>query len=210
MAAGNEFDVAEFSSSECHLALRRSPVPVRRHPGVRPSLAYSGTASFSSTASTSRRRRTSEGKRIGVPVYTHDGGNLHQRGLLSDGSTASISQRAMGRRRHQRAPRHGNPTIPADGEEAFDPKAPTGRASRSAPCWRTANCRRSSAPVCPEAFGRYPDVVRLLSDLPLSREGLLPAHQDFPPDHAHGGDPPRRSMRKHPFLASDQPVPRLR
>ena len=184
------------------LALRRRPVPVRRHPGVRlarvPAQLHLRQQEAHQVAEGPRRQAH---RRAGLH---HDGGDLHPRAAERRARHRLLQER-MGRGRHQQRQAARQSDHPADRQEAFDQRQQVRQvAQQDAGGRRTAGHHRHRRAGGVRPQSRY---RAALSGLPRGRDGILQAHQDFP-DHAHGGDPPRRA-REAP-VPGDRAVSRLR
>ena len=144
MAAPQEFDAAEFSSSEYISRFVASQCPFVAIP-VFASRVFRHSFIFINQKHIKSPKEL-EGKRIGVPVYTMTAA-IFIRGLLSDehGIDFSKCEWVEGDINSAKSARQSD--HPADRARSSR-SAPTSPASRSARCWRTASCRRSSAPAC--------------------------------------------------------------
>ena len=187
MAAGLEFDVAEFSSSEyvSRFVAGQCPfvaIPVFASRVFRHSFIFINKKYIKSP-------KDLEGKRIGVPVYTMTAA-IFIRGLLSDEHGIDFSKNEwvegdINSAEHARQSDH-----PADRQETGDQRQQVRKVAEPDAGGRRAagdHRHRHAGGVRPQSRYRA-----ALSRLPRRRDGILQAHQDFP-DHAHGRDPPRRA-----------------
>ena len=187
MGRSLDFDACEMSSSEVfsrHAAGRREMVALP----VFPSRVFRhGFITVNRKAV--KTPKDLEGKRIGVPLYTHDCGGVHPRPAAAT-NTASISRACIG----SRAP----PT-------ARSRMASRRRRRRSSRCRssRTRSGRSLSELLeadeiqailgsgLPDALRTNPDVQRLFPDFHARRARLLQADANLP-DHASRRHAPRR------------------
>ena len=126
MAAGQEFDAAEFSSSEyvSRFVAGQCPfvaIPVFASRVFRHSFIFINKKHIKSP-------KDLEGKRIGVPVYTMTAA-IFIRGLLERRARHRLLQERMGRGRHQQRQAARQPDHPADRRRSCR-SAPTSPASR--------------------------------------------------------------------------------
>ena len=187
MAAGQEFDAAEFSSSEYVSRFVAKAMPVRRHSGVRlarvPAQLHLRQQEAHQVAEGPRRQAH---RRAGLH---HDRRDLHPRPPERRARHRLLQER-MGRGRHQQRQAARQPDHPADREEALDQRQQIRQvAEQDAGGRRTAGDHRHRRAGGVRPQSRY---RAALSRLPRGRDRLLQAHQDLP-DHAHRGDPPRRA-----------------
>jgi 4,5-dihydroxyphthalate decarboxylase len=173
MAAGQEFDAAEFSSSEyvSRFVANQCPfvaIPVFASRVFRHSFIFINKKHIKSP-------KDLEGKRIGVPVYTMTAA-IFIRGLLSDEHGIDF-RNANGSRATSTAPNR-MAIRPSCRPRRSSRSPPTSPASRSARCSRTARMQAIIGTGVPRAFGRNPDIVGC-TRLPCGRDGIFQAHQDF-------------------------------
>ena len=200
MAARQEFDVCEFSSSEfiSRFSAGQCPfvaLPVFASRVFRHGFIYVNKKHIKSP-------KDLEGKRIGVPRYTMTAA-LFQRGLLKDEYGVDFSKVEWVEGDINTPKQHGSPTI-----------LPTVR-----PVSIAANTSGKSLSKLlddgeiqgligigePDSFGAQSRCRAAVSRLSRGREGLLQAHQDLS-DHAPRGDP--QGHLREASVRRDQPATR--
>jgi 4,5-dihydroxyphthalate decarboxylase len=195
MAAGLEFDVAEFSSSEyvSRLVAGRCPfvaIPVFASRVFRHSFIFINKKHIKSP-------KDLEGKRIGVPVYTMTAA-IFIRGLLSDEHGIDFSKNEWVEGDINSAKAHGNPTIlPTAKKLAISANTSGKSLSRML---EDGELQAIIGTGTPEAFGRNPDIVRLYPDYRTAEMEYYKRTKIFPIMHTVVI---RRDMHeKHAFLSS--------
>jgi len=159
MAAGLEFDVAEFSSSEyvSRFVAGQCPfvaIPVFASRVFRHSFIFINKKYIKSP-------KDLEGKRIGVPVYTMTAA-IFIRGLLSDEHGIDFSKNEWVEGDINSAAMHGNPTILPTAKKLAISANKSGKSlSRML---EDGELQAIIGTGTPEAFGRNPDIVRLYPD----------------------------------------------
>jgi len=159
MAAGLEFDVAEFSSSEyiSRFVAGQCPfvaIPVFASRVFRHSFIFINKKHIKSP-------KDLEGKRIGVPVYTMTAA-IFIRGLLSDEHGIDFSNNEWVEGDINSAKGHGNPTILPTAKKLSISANKSGKSlSRML---EDGELQAIIGTGVPEAFGRNPDIVRLYPD----------------------------------------------
>ena len=159
MAAGLEFDVAEFSSSEyvSRFVAGQCPfaaIPVFASRVFRHSFIFINKKYIKSP-------KDLEGKRIGVPVYTMTAA-IFIRGLLSDEHDIDFSKNEWVEGDINSAAMHGNPTILPTAKKLAISANKSGKSlSRML---EDGELQAIIGTGTPEAFGRNPDIVRLYPD----------------------------------------------
>ena len=202
MAGGEEFDVAEFSSSEFVQRFANKRVSLRRHPGL-------------SVARLSPRlhRRPPQGRHQGAQgprgqargraVADHDCGHLHQRA-----AAARIRRRSpqdslgAGRHEYRGRPRQPDGAAPAraDADRAEHVEQVDERPDRG------TRGRRHAGHQPAGGDPHQPGHRAAVSELCGAREGVLPAHQDLS-DHAPGRHP--QADLREISVRRDQPLQRI-
>ena len=159
MAAGLEFDVAEFSSSEyvSRFVAGQCPfaaIPVFASRVFRHSFIFINKKYIKSP-------KDLEGKRIGVPVYTMTAA-IFIRGLLSDEHGIDFSKNEWVEGDINSAATHGNPTILPTAKKLAISANKSGKSlSRML---EDGELQAIIGTGTPEAFGRNPDIARLYPD----------------------------------------------
>ncbi len=159
MAAGLEFDVAEFSSSEyvSRFVAGQCPfvaIPVFASRVFRHSFIFINKKYIKSP-------KDLEGKRIGVPVYTMTAA-IFIRGLLSDEHGIDFSKNEWVEGDINSAAMHGNPTILPTAKKLAISANKSGKSlSRML---EDGELQAIIGTGVPAAFGRNPDIVRLYPD----------------------------------------------
>jgi len=159
MAAGLEFDAAEFSSSEyiSRFVAKECPfvaIPVFASRVFRHSFIFVNRKHV-------KNPKDLEGKRIGVPVYTMTAA-IFIRGLLSDEHGIDFSKCEWLEGDINSAKPHGNPTIlPTARKLAIGANKSGKSLSRML---EDGELQAIIGTGVPEAFGRNPDIVRLYPD----------------------------------------------
>src|ERR1700759_1316360 len=159
MAAGQEFDSAEFSSSEyvSRFVANKCPfvaIPVFASRVFRHGFIFVNKKHIKSPKELS-------GKRIGVPVYTMTAA-IFIRGLLSDEYGIDFGQCEWVEGDINSAKPHGNPTILPTAKKMSISANKSGKSlSRML---EDGELQAIIGTGVPEAFGRNPDIVRLYPD----------------------------------------------
>ena len=195
MAAGQEFDAAEISSSEYVSRFVAGRVPVRRDPGVRlarvPAQLYLHQQAAHQVAEGPRRQAHRRA------ALHHDGGDLHPR-AASATSTASTSRSANGSRATSTAPSRTATRPSCRPQEAVDRRQQVRQVAEP-----DAGGRRVAAIIgtgVPKAFGRNPDIVRLYPDYRAAEMDYYRRTKIFPIMHRVVI---RRDVHEqHPFVAT--------
>jgi 4,5-dihydroxyphthalate decarboxylase len=195
MAAGGEFDVAEFSSSEyvSRFVAKECPfvaIPVFASRVFRHSFIFVNKKHIKSP-------KDLEGKRIGVPVYTMTAA-IFIRGLLSDEHGIDFSKNEWVEGDINSAKGHGNPTILPTAKKLSISANTSGKSlSRML---EDGELQAIIGTGVPEAFGRNPDIVRLYPDYRAAEIDYYKRTKIFPIMHTVVI---RRDVHeRHPFLAS--------
>ena len=195
MAGGQEFDVAEFSSSEyiSRFVAGQCPfvaIPVFASRVFRHSFIFVNRKHIKSP-------KDLEGKRIGVPVYTMTAA-IFIRGLLSDEHGIDFSNNEWVEGDINSAKPHGNPTILPTVKKLSISANKSGKSLS-----RMLEDGELSAIIgtgVPEAFGRNPDIVRLYPDYRAAEIDYYKRTTIFPIMHTVVI---RRDVHdRNPFLAS--------
>jgi 4,5-dihydroxyphthalate decarboxylase len=195
MAAAQEFDVAEFSSSEyiSRFVAGQCPfvaIPVFASRVFRHSFIFVNKKHIKSP-------KDLEGKRIGVPVYTMTAA-IFIRGLLSDEHGIDFSNNEWVEGDINSAKPHGNPTILPTVKKLSISANKSGKSLS-----RMLEDGELSAIIgtgVPEAFGRNPDIVRLYPDYRAAEIDYYKRTTIFPIMHTVVI---RRDVHdRNPFLAS--------
>lgn len=195
MAGGQEFDAAEFSSSEYISRFVADECPFVAIP-VFPSRVFRHSFIFVNRRHV-RSPKDLEGKRIGVPVYTMTAA-VFIRGLLGDEHGVDFSGVEWVEGAINATTPHGNPTI-----------LPTARklaitANRSGKSLSTlleeGEIQAIIGTSAPAALGRHPDVVRLYPDFRAAELDYYRRTRIFPIMHTLVI---RRDVHaRHPFVAT--------
>jgi 4,5-dihydroxyphthalate decarboxylase len=195
MAAGLEFDVAEFSSSEyvSRFVAGQCPfvaIPVFASRVFRHSFIFINKKHIKSP-------KDLEGKRIGVPVYTMTAA-IFIRGLLSDEHGIDFSKNEWVEGDINSPKAHGNPTILPTAKKLAISANKSGKSlSRML---EDGDLQAIIGTGTPEAFGRNPDIVRLYPDYRAAEMDYYKRTKIFPIMHTVVI---RRDVHeKHAFLAT--------
>jgi len=159
MAAGLEFDAAEFSSSEyvSRFVAGQCPfvaIPVFASRVFRHSFIFINKKHIKSP-------KELEGKRIGVPVYTMTAA-IFIRGLLSDEHGIDFSKCEWVEGDINSSKAHGNPTILPTAKKLSISANKSGKSLSK--MLEDGELQAIIGTGVPEAFGRNPDIVRLYPD----------------------------------------------
>jgi 4,5-dihydroxyphthalate decarboxylase len=159
MAAGQEFDAAEFSSSEyiSRFVANQCPfvaIPVFASRVFRHSFIFINKKHIKSA-------KELEGKRIGVPVYTMTAA-IFIRGLLSDEHGIDFSRCEWVEGDINSAKPHGNPTILPTAKKLSIAANRSGKSLSK--MLEDGELQAIIGTGVPESFGRNPDIVRLYPD----------------------------------------------
>jgi len=195
MAARQEFDAAEFSSSEYISRFVAGACPfvaipvfasrVFRHSFIFVNRRYIKTP------------KDLEGKRIGVPVYTMTAA-IFIRGLLSDEHGIDFANNEWVEGDINSSKPHGNPTILPTARKLAISANRSGK-SLSA-LLEEGTLQAIIGTGVPEAYGRNPDIVRLYPDYRAAEMDYYRRTRIFPIMHTVVI---RRVVHeKHPFVAS--------
>jgi 4,5-dihydroxyphthalate decarboxylase len=196
MAAGLEFDAAEFSSSEyiSRFVAGQCPfvaIPVFASRVFRHSFIFVNKKHIKSP-------KDLEGKRIGVPVYTMTAA-IFIRGLLSDEHGIDFSKNEWVEGDINSAKPHGNPTILPTAKKLSISANKSGRSLSK--MMEDGELQAIIGTGVPEAFGRNPDIVRLYPDYRAAEMEYYKRTKIFPIMHTVVI---RRDVHeKHPFVASE-------
>ena len=158
MSGGQEFDVAEYSSSEFVQRFANKQCPFVAIP-VFPSRASVTASSPSTRSPASRKPKDLEGKRIGVPLYTMTAA-IFIRGLLQHDFGVDFAKIHLGAGRGERRRR------PRQADRAAAPEArcrssidPNGRSLSD--LIEDARGRRDPRHLAPGIVPHQPDITRL-------------------------------------------------
>src|SRR5258708_4457016 len=159
MAAGDESDAAESSSSDCtsRFGANQCPfvdIPVFASRVFRHSFIFINKKHIKSP-------KELEGKRIGVPVYTMTAA-IFIRGLLSDEHGIDFSKCEWIEGDINSAKSHGNPTILPTAKKLSISANKSGKSLSK--MLEDGELQAIIGTGVPEAFGRNPDIVRLYPD----------------------------------------------
>ena len=196
MAAGLEFDAAEFSSSEyiSRFVAGQCPfvaIPVFASRVFRHSFIFVNKKHIKSP-------KDLEGKRIGVPVYTMTAA-IFIRGLLSDEHGIDFSKNEWVEGDINSAKAHGNPTILPTAKKLSISANKSGKSLSK--MLEDGELQAIIGTGVPEAFGRNPDIVRLYPDYRAAEMEYYKRTKIFPIMHTVVI---RRDVHeKHPFVASE-------
>src|SRR5436190_1270804 len=195
MAAGLEFDAAEFSSSEyvSRFVAGQCPfvaIPVFASRVFRHSFIFINRTHIKSP-------KDLEGKRIGVPVYTMTAA-IFIRGLLSDEHGIDFSKNEWVEGDIDSPKAHGNPTILPTAKKM---SIRANKSSKSlSKMLEDGELQAIIGTGVPAAFGRNPDIVRLYPDYRTAEMEYYKRTKIFPIMHTVVI---RRDVHeKHPFVAS--------
>jgi 4,5-dihydroxyphthalate decarboxylase len=178
MAAGLEFDVAEFSSSEyvSRFVAGQCPfvaIPVFASRVFRHSFIFINKKHIKSP-------KDLEGKRIGVPVYTMTAA-IFIRGLLSDEHGIDFSKNEWVEGDINSAKLHGNPTILPTARKMAISANKSGKSLSQ--MLEDGELQAIIGTGTPEAFGRNPDIVRLYPDYRAAEMDYYKRTKIFPIMH---------------------------
>jgi 4,5-dihydroxyphthalate decarboxylase len=196
MAAGLEFDAAEFSSSEyvSRFVAGRCPfvaIPVFASRVFRHSFIFVNKKHI-------KAPKDLEGKRIGVPVYTMTAA-IFIRGLLSDEHGIDFSKNEWVEGDINSAKPHGNPTILPTAKKMAISANKSGKSLSK--MLEDDELQAIIGTGVPEAFGRNPDIVRLYPDYRTAEMEYYKRTKIFPIMHTVVI---RRDVHEeHPFVASE-------
>jgi 4,5-dihydroxyphthalate decarboxylase len=196
MAAGLEFDAAEFSSSEyvSRFVAGQCPfvaIPVFASRVFRHSFIFVNKKHIKSP-------KDIEGKRIGVPVYTMTAA-IFIRGLLSDEHGIDFSKNEWVEGDINSAKPHGNPTILPTAKKMAISANKSGKSLSK--MLEDGELQAIIGTGVPEAFGRNPDIVRLYPDYRTAEMEYYKRTKIFPIMHTVVI---RRDVHEeHPFVASE-------
>src|SRR5215204_2514237 len=195
MAASQEFDAAEFSSSEyvSRFVANQCPfvaIPVFASRVFRHSFIFINKRHVKSP-------KELEGKRIGVPVYTMTAA-IFIRGLLSDEHGIDFSKCEWVEGDINSAATHGNPTILPTAKKLSITANKSGKSLSK--MLEDSQFQAVIVTGTPEALGRNPDIVRLYPDYRTAEIDYYKRTKVFPIMHTVII---RRDVHdKQPFLAS--------
>jgi 4,5-dihydroxyphthalate decarboxylase len=195
MAAGLEFDVAEFSSSEyvSRFVAKECPfvaVPVFASRVFRHSFIFINKKHVKSP-------KDLAGKRIGVPLYTMTAA-IFIRGLLSDEHGIDFSSNEWVEGDINSAKLHGNPTILPTAKKMSISANTSGKSMSK--MLEDGELQAIIGTGTPEAFGRNPDIVRLYPDYRAAEIDYYKRTKIFPIMHTVVI---RRDVyERHPFVAT--------
>ena len=195
MAAGLEFDVAEFSSSEyiSRFVAKECPfvaLPVFASRVFRHSFIFINKKHIKSP-------KDLAGKRIGVPLYTMTAA-IFIRGLLSDEHGIDFSNNEWVEGDINSAKLHGNPTILPTAKKMSISANTSGKSMSK--MLEDGELQAIIGTGVPEAFGRNPDIVRLYPDYRAAEIDYYQRTKIFPIMHTVVI---RRDVyEKHPFVAT--------
>jgi 4,5-dihydroxyphthalate decarboxylase len=195
MAAGLEFDAAEFSSSEyvSRFVAGQCPfvaIPVFASRVFRHSFIFINKKHIKSP-------KDLEGKRIGVPVYTMTAA-IFIRGLLSDEHGIDFSKNEWIEGDINSPTAHGNPTILPTARKMAIGANTSGKSLSK--MLEDGELQAIIGTGTPEAFGRNPDIVRLYPDYHAAEKEYFLRTRIFPIMHLVAI---RRDIyEKHPFVAA--------
>jgi 4,5-dihydroxyphthalate decarboxylase len=195
MAAGLEFDAAEFSSSEyvSRFVAGQCPfvaIPVFASRVFRHSFIFVNKKHIKSP-------KDIEGKRIGVPVYTMTAA-IFIRGLLGDEHGIDFSKNEWVEGDINSAKPHGNPTILPTAKKMAISANKSGKSLSK--MLEDGELQAIIGTGVPEAFGRNPDIVRLYPDYRTAEMEYYKRTKIFPIMHTVVI---RRDVHeKQPFVAS--------
>jgi 4,5-dihydroxyphthalate decarboxylase len=178
MAAGQEFDVAEFSSSEfiSRFVAKQCPfvaIPVFASRVFRHSFIYVNKKHI-------KLPKDLEDKRIGVPVYTMTAA-IFIRGLLSDEYGIDFSKCEWLEGDINSAKPHGNPTILPTAKKLSIAANTSGKSLSK--LLEDGEISAIIGTGTPEAFGRNPDIVRLYPDYRAAEINYYKRTKIFPIMH---------------------------
>jgi 4,5-dihydroxyphthalate decarboxylase len=178
MAAGLEFDVAEFSSSEYVSRFVAGQCPVVAIP-VFASRVFRHSFIFINKKHI-KSPKDLEGKRIGVPVYTMTAA-IFIRGLLSDEHGIDFSKNEWVEGDINSAKLHGNPTILPTARKMAISANTSGKSLSQ--MLEDGELQAIIGTGTPEAFGRNPDIVRLYPDYRAAEMDYYKRTKIFPIMH---------------------------
>ena len=195
MAAGLEFDAAEFSSSEYVSCFVAKECPLVAIP-VFASRVFRHGFIFVNRKHV-KLSKDLEGKRIGVPVYTMTAA-IFIRGLLSDEQGIDFAKCEWVEGDINSAKPHGNPTILPTARKLSISANKSGKSLSK--MLEDGELQAIIGTGVPEAFGRNPDIVRLYPDYRAAEMEYYQRTKIFPIMHTVVI---RRDLHeKHPFVAT--------
>ena len=195
MAAGQEFDAAEFSSSEYVSRFVASECPFVAIP-VFASRVFRHSFIFVNKKHI-KSPKDLEGKRIGVPVYTMTAA-IFIRGLLSDEHGIDFSQNEWVEGDINSARPHGNPTILPTARKLSISANKSGKSLSQ--MLEDGELQAIIGTGVPNAYGRNPDIVRLYPDYRAAEIDYYKRTKIFPIMHTVVI---RRDVHeKNPFVAT--------
>src|SRR6185312_13854039 len=196
MAAGQEFDASEFSSSEyvSRFVADQCPfvaIPVFASRVFRHSFIFINRKQIKSP-------KELAGKRIGVPVYTMTAA-IFIRGLLSDEHGVDVSSAEWVEGAINSAKPHGNPTILPSARKLSITANKSGKSLSQ--LLEAGEIQAVIGTDAPESFGKNPDIVRLYPDYRAAEMEYYKRTRIFPIMHLVVL---RRDLHdKHPGLANN-------
>ena len=200
MSGGQEFDVAEYSSSEFVQRFANKECPFVAIP-VFPSIAFRlGLHRRSTAKSGIKTPKDLAGKRIGVPLYTMTAA-IFINGILKNEFGVNLSKIHWVQSAMNAAGAHGSPTVlpllKKISIENNETRKTLGRLLADGEIDATLGTS------LPEEIRTNPDIVRLFPELCRARHRSLQAQEDLS-DHASGCDQEERlralSVRRHESL----------
>ena len=202
MSGGEEFDVAEYSSSEYVQRYANKKCPFVAIP-VFPSRCFRHGFIAINKKQASSKPKDLEGKRIGVALYTMTAA-IFIRGMLQHEYGVDFSKCTGCRARSTPAGAHGVPTVlpllkPIKLEQGPHDKSLDDLIQDGA-------VDATIGTSMPESFRTNPDIARLFPDFVEREKRSLQAHQDLS-DHASGRD--QEVDLREASVRGDQPVQRL-
>jgi len=203
MSGGQEFDIAEYSSSEFVQRFANRECPFVAIP-VFPSIAFRlGFIAVNRRAGI-KTPKDLEGKRIGVPLYTMTAA-VFINGILKNEFGVDLSKIHWVQSAMNISGSHGSPTVLPLLKKISIENNTTRKTLGQLLAEGEIDATLGTS--LPDEVRTNPDVVRLFSELRRGRQGYLQAQEDLP-DHAPGGDQEEclraLSFRRH------QPLRRIR
>lgn len=195
MAAGLEYDVCEFSSSEyiSRFVANQCPfvaIPVFASRVFRHSFVFVNRKAV-------KNPKELEGKRIGVPVYTMTAA-VFIRGLLADEFGIDFAKCEWLEGDINSSKPHGNPTILPTAKKLSIAANKSGRSLSQ--LLEEGELQAIVGTGVPEAYGRNPDIVRVYPDYRAAEMDYYKRTRIFPIMHLVVI---RRDVHeRHPFLAT--------
>jgi 4,5-dihydroxyphthalate decarboxylase len=196
MSGGEEFDVAEYSSSEFVQRYANKKCNFVAIP-VFPSRCFRHSFIGINKKSGIQKPKDLEGKRIGTPLYTQTA-SLFIRGLLQDEYGVDLSRAQWVQGATNSAESHGNPAAPAMLKSvAIEPN----RSGRSlSQLLETGEIQAIIGSGLPDALKVNPDTVRLFPDYHARELDYFRRTRIFPIMHLVAI---RRDVyERHPFIAT--------